>query len=117
MQLIQELGTAFNMNTNEIIANRALEILGKSKGDYMTISPNDHVNMSQSSNDTFPTAMHIAILMNIKLIIKSLDILITSLKIKSMDFKNIIKIGRTHLMDAIPVTLGCEFGVYVNSID
>ena len=85
------------MNTNEIIANRALEILGKSKGDYMTISPNDHVNMSQSSNDTFPTAMHIAILINIKLIIKSLDILITSLKIKSIDFKNIIKIGRTHL--------------------
>lgn len=110
-------GTAFNMNTNEIIANRALEILGKSKGDYMTISPNDHVNMSQSSNDTFPTAMHIAILINIKLIIKSLDILIASLKIKSMDFKNIIKIGRTHLMDAIPVTLGSEFDVYVYSLE
>jgi aspartate ammonia-lyase len=110
-------GTAFNMNTNEIIANRALEILGKSKGDYMTISPNDHVNMSQSSNDTFPTAMHMAILINIKLIIKSLDILIESLKIKSMDFKNIIKIGRTHLMDAIPVTLGSEFEVYVYSLE
>ena len=65
-------GTAVNMNTNEIIANRALEILGKSKGDYRIISPNDHVNMSQSSNDTFPTAMHIAILMNINLVIKSL---------------------------------------------
>jgi aspartate ammonia-lyase len=110
-------GTAFNMNTNEIIANRALEILGKSKGDYMTISPNDHVNMSQSSNDTFPTAMHIAILMNIILTINSLDTLIASLKKKSIDFKNIIKIGRTHLMDAIPVTLGSEFEEYVFSLE
>lgn len=110
-------GTAFNMNTNEIIANRALEILGKSKGDYMTISPNDHVNMSQSSNDTFPTAMHIAIIMNIILTINSLDTLIASLKKKSIEFKNIIKIGRTHLMDAIPVTLGSEFEEYVFSLE
>ncbi len=110
-------GTAVNMNTNEIIANRALEILGKSKGDYKIISPNDHVNMSQSSNDTFPTAMHIAILMNINLVIKSLEVLIASLKIKSIDFKNIIKIGRTHLMDAIPVTLGSEFEVYAYALE
>ena len=110
-------GTAFNMNTNEIIANRALEILGKSKGDYKIISPNDHVNMSQSSNDTFPTAMHIAILININLIIKSLDVMIASLKMKSIDFKNIIKIGRTHLMDAIPVTLGSEFEVYAYALE
>ena len=110
-------GTAVNMNTNEIIANRALEILGKSKGDYRIISPNDHVNMSQSSNDTFPTAMHMAILMNINLVIKSLEVLIASLKIKSIDFKNIIKIGRTHLMDAIPVTLGSEFEVYAYALE
>ena len=110
-------GTAFNMNTNEVIANRALEVLGKSKGDYMTVSPNDHVNMSQSSNDTFPTAMHIAILININLIIKSLDVMIASLKMKSIDFKNIIKIGRTHLMDAIPVTLGSEFEVYAYALE
>ena len=110
-------GTAFNMNANETIANRALEVLGKSKGDYMTVSPNDHVNMSQSSNDTFPTAMHIAILININLIIKSLDVMIASLKMKSIDFKNIIKIGRTHLMDAIPVTLGSEFEVYTYSLE
>ena len=110
-------GTAVNMNTNEVIANRALEILGKSKGDYRIISPNDHVNMSQSSNDTFPTAMHIAILMNINLVIKSLEVLIASLKIKSIDFKNIIKIGRTHLMDAIPVTLGSEFEVYAYALE
>jgi aspartate ammonia-lyase len=110
-------GTAVNMNINEIIANRALEILGKSKGDYRIISPNDHVNMSQSSNDTFPTAMHIAILMNINLVIKALDVMIASLKTKSLDFKNIIKIGRTHLMDAIPVTLGSEFEVYAYALD
>ena len=110
-------GTAVNMNTNEIIANRALEILGKSKGDYRTISPNDHVNMSQSSNDTFPTAMHIAILMNINLVIKALDVMIASLKTKSLDFKNIIKIGRTHLMDALPVTLGSEFEVYAYALE
>ncbi|HJT85135.1 MAG TPA: aspartate ammonia-lyase [Nitrososphaeraceae archaeon] len=110
-------GTAFNMNTNEIIANRALEIYGKNKGDYTTINPNDHVNMSQSSNDTFPTAMHIAILMNITLTVRSLDILIDSLKKKSIEFKNIVKIGRTHLMDAIPVTLGSEFEEYVFSIE
>ena len=110
-------GTAVNMNTNEIIANRALEILGKSKGDYRIISPNDHVNMSQSSNDTFPTAMHIAILMNINLVIKALDVMIASLKTKSLDFKNIIKIGRTHLMDAIPVTLGSEFEVYAYALE
>jgi aspartate ammonia-lyase len=110
-------GTAFNMNTNEIITNRALEILGKRKGDYSIISPNDHVNMSQSSNDTFPTAMHIAILMNINLVIQSLDLMIVSLKAKSIDFKNIIKIGRTHLMDAIPVTLGSEFEVYAYALE
>jgi aspartate ammonia-lyase len=110
-------GTAFNMNINEIIANRALEILGKSKGDYRIISPNDHVNMSQSSNDTFPTAMHIAILMNINLVLKALDVMIASLKTKSLDFKNIIKIGRTHLMDALPVTLGSEFEVYAYALE
>jgi aspartate ammonia-lyase len=110
-------GTAVNMNINEIIANRALEILGKSKGDYKIISPNDHVNMSQSSNDTFPTAMHIAILMNINLVIKALDVMIASLKTKSLDFKNIIKIGRTHLMDALPVTLGSEFEVYAYALE
>jgi aspartate ammonia-lyase len=105
------------MNTNEIIANRSLEILEKSKGDYTIINPNDHVNMSQSSNDTFPTAMHIAILMNIIPTIQSLNTLITSLKKKSNDFKNIVKIGRTHLMDAIPVTLGSEFEAYVFALE
>lgn len=109
-------GTAFNMNSNEVIANRALEILGKRKGNYEVVSPNDHVNMSQSSNDTFPTAMHVAILLNMKETVASLDRLIASLQKKARQFSGVIKIGRTHLMDAIPVTLGAEFEQYVYSL-
>ncbi len=109
-------GTAFNMNTNEVIANRALEMLGKTKGEYEIISPNDHVNMSQSSNDTFPTAMHVAILLNTTETIASLDKLIASLQRKAREFAGLIKIGRTHLMDAIPVTLGAEFEEYAYSL-
>src|SRR5688572_20881694 len=109
-------GTAFNMNTNEVVANRALEILGKKKGSYETISPNDHVNMSQSSNDTFPTAMHVAILLNMEETVASLDKLIASLQKKARKFSGIAKIGRTHLMDAIPVTLGAEFEQYAYSL-
>lgn len=109
-------GTAFNMNTNEVIANRALEILGKKKGEYEVVSPNDHVNMSQSSNDTFPTAMHVAILLNTRETIASLDKLIASLQRKAVEFAGLIKVGRTHLMDAIPVTLGAEFEQYAYSL-
>ncbi|MGI0048195.1 MAG: aspartate ammonia-lyase, partial [Nitrososphaera sp.] len=109
-------GTAFNMNANEVIANRALEILGKKKGGYETVSPNDHVNMSQSSNDTFPTAMHVAILLNMEETVASLDKLIASLQKKAKKFSGIAKIGRTHLMDAIPVTLGAEFEQYAYSL-
>ena len=109
-------GTAFNMNTNEVIANRALEILGKRKGAYEIISPNDHVNMSQSSNDTYPTVMHVAILLNMKGTIASLDNLIASLQRVARKFTGFIKIGRTHLMDAIPVTLGSEFEQYAFSL-
>lgn len=105
-------GTAFNMNCNEVIANRALEMLGKKKGMYEFLSPNDDVNKSQSSNDTFPTAMNVAILLNTDEMISSLDKLISSLDRKSKAFKGIRKIGRTHLMDAIPVTLGAEFEQY-----
>lgn len=109
-------GTAFNMNTNEVIANRALEILGKEKGQYDVISPNDDVNKAQSSNDTFPTAMHVAILLNMKETLSSLDKLINSLEKKAKQFSDVIKIGRTHLMDAIPVTLGAEFEQYAYSL-
>jgi len=109
-------GTAFNMNTNEVIANRALEILGKKKGSYEIVSPNDHVNMSQSSNDTFPTAMHVAILLNMEETVAAVDKLITSLQRKAKKFSGIAKIGRTHLMDAIPVTLEAEFEQYAYSL-
>jgi aspartate ammonia-lyase len=109
-------GTAFNMNANEVIANRALEILGKKKGAYEAVSPNDDVNKSQSSNDTFPTAMHVAILLNLKEMVLSLDRLISSLEKKAKEFRDVIKIGRTHLMDAIPVTLGSEFEQYCYSL-
>jgi aspartate ammonia-lyase len=110
-------GTAFNMNTNEVIANRALEIMGKKKGDYETVSPNDHVNMSQSSNDTFPTAMHVAILLNMEQVDAAVTALVKSLRKKAREFQGAIKIGRTHLMDAIPVTLGAEFEEYAYSIE
>jgi aspartate ammonia-lyase len=109
-------GTAFNMNCNEVIANRSLEISGKTKGQYEIISPNDHVNMSQSSNDTFPTAMHIAILLNSLELLSAVDLVIRAISRKTEEFKDIIKIGRTHLMDALPVTLGNEFGGYAYSI-
>ena len=109
-------GTAFNMNTNEVIANVSLEILHKKKGQYQHLHPNDHVNMSQSSNDTYPTAMHVAILMNLKETVEAIDILIKSLNKKAKQFASFKKIGRTHLMDALPVTLGSEFAAYVTSI-
>lgn len=109
-------GTAFNMNTNEVIANLALEILGRRKGDEKTLHPNDHVNMSQSSNDTFPTAMHVAILFNTKQVIPVLDDLIKTITKKAKEFAGFQKIGRTHLMDALPVTLGGEFAAYATAI-
>ena len=109
-------GTAFNMNCNEVIANRSLETLGKKKGAYEIISPNDHVNMSQSSNDTFPTAMHIAILLNSFDLLSAIELVITAISKKAEEFKDIIKIGRTHLMDALPVTLGNEFEEFAFSL-
>ena len=109
-------GTAFNMNSNEVISNVALEILHKKRGQYDHLHPNDHVNMSQSSNDTFPTAMHVAILLNMKDTIPAIDILIKSLTKKSKEFSSFKKIGRTHLMDALPVTLGSEFAAIATSI-
>lgn len=109
-------GTAFNMNANEVIANVGLRILGKKKGQYQFLHPNDHVNMSQSSNDTFPTAMHVSILMNLKKTIPAIDMLIKSLNKKAKKFSSFRKIGRTHLMDALPVTLGGQFAAYATSI-
>ena len=109
-------GTAFNMNANEVISNLALEILGEKKGNGKVLHPNDHVNMSQSSNDTFPTAMHLAILFNVKHVIPALDGLIKTVAGKAREFAGFQKIGRTHLMDALPVTLGGEFAAYGTAI-
>ncbi len=109
-------GTAFNMNCNEVIANRSLELLGKKKGQYDIINPNDHVNMSQSSNDTFPTGIHVAILLNSLELLSAVDLVIAAMRRKAAEFRDVIKIGRTHLMDALPVTLGSEFGEYSYSI-
>ena len=109
-------GTAFNMNTNEVISNVALRILGKRQGQYQFLHPNDHVNMSQSSNDTYPTAMHMAILFSLQSLIPEIEKLIKSLDKKAKRFSKFKKIGRTHLMDALPVTLGSEFGAYVTAL-
>lgn len=109
-------GTAFNMNTNEVIANAALISMGHALGEYAHLHPNDHVNMSQSSNDTYPTAMHMAVLFGMNKVMPAVDSLIDSLGKKSQEFKNFKKIGRTHLMDALPVTLGGEFAAYHTTI-
>ena len=109
-------GTAFNMNTNEVISNVALRVLGKRQGQYQFLHPNDHVNMSQSSNDTYPTAMHMAILFSLQNLIPEIEKLIKSLDRKAKKFSKFKKIGRTHLMDALPVTLGGEFSAYVTAL-
>ena len=106
-------GTQTNMNVNEVIANRAIEIMKGKKGTKKPVHPNDHVNKSQSTNDVFPTAMHISVATEtIKKLLPSLKLLENSLKIKSKEFKKIIKIGRTHLQDATPLSLGQEFSGY-----
>ena len=105
-------GTSFNMNANEVIANRAIELLGGLKGDYKILSPNTHVNMAQSTNDVFPTAIHIAIFNLSKGLIDALSKLKTELHNKEEEFDDVIKMGRTHLQDAVPIRLGQEFGAY-----
>jgi len=105
-------GTSFNMNFNEVIANRALELIGKSKGEYSTINPNDDVNMAQSTNDTYPTAMRLCILIIAQDLLDKLERLRRAFVKKGMEFERVLKSGRTHLMDALPVTLGQEFMAY-----
>jgi len=111
-------GTQSNMNSNEVIANRGIELAGGVIGSKDPVHPNDHVNMGQSSNDTFPTAMHIAAVESInETLIPSLIVLTKSFSNKSTEFKDIIKIGRTHLMDATPLTLGQEFSGYTTQLE
>ena len=106
------------MNANEVISNRAIEILGGTKGSKKPIHPNDHVNMSASSNDTFPTVMHIAAVLEItESLLPSLQLLHKTMKQKAEQFEQIIKIGRTHLQDATPLTLGQEFSGYVTQLE
>ena len=109
-------GTAFNMNSNEVITNVALKGLGKKQGQYQFLHPNDHVNMSQSSNDTYPTAMHMAILFSFGEMLPTINKLIKSINKKAKQFSKYKKLGRTHLMDALPVTLGSEFAAYATSL-
>ncbi len=111
-------GTQTNMNANEVISNRAIEMLGGTMGSKTPVHPNDHVNMSQSSNDTFPTAMHVATAMQARdLLLPALDRIVASLAAKEKAFAAIVKIGRTHTQDATPLTLGQEFSGYRTAIE
>lgn len=110
-------GTSINMNANEVIANRALEILGHEKGKYNEVSPNSHVNMSQSTNDAFPTALHIATLNLIEKLLKTMEYMKEVFHQKAQEFDHIIKMGRTHLQDAVPIRLGQEFAAYARVLE
>jgi len=109
-------GTSFNMNVNEVLANRALEILGKQKGEYKSVSPNDHVNMGQSTNDTFPTALHVSVLMALQPLLLGLDDLANAFEEMAKKNAHVLKSGRTHLQDAVPVTFGQEFSAYGSAV-
>ena len=109
-------GTSVNMNVNEVLCNRALEIIGKPKGSYDIISPNNHANMAQSTNDSFPTSIKVCLSHKAKKLTASLDRLATELEKKSVEYKDILKMGRTHLQDAVPITLGQEMGSYASSV-
>ncbi|WP_393971191.1 aspartate ammonia-lyase [Oxyplasma meridianum] len=110
-------GTSYNMNANEVIANVALEIGKKNKGDYMYIHPNDHVNMSQSTNDVYPTMIRMTVARKSPELLSQLKKLIESLKKKAEEFDNIVKPGRTHLQDAAPITLGIEMSAYAYALE
>lgn len=109
-------GTSSNMNVNEVIANRAAELLGKPRGSK-AVHPNDHVNRGQSSNDVFPTALHIALRQELPLLVAELEGLARTFSQKSQEFSKILKLGRTHLQDAVPMTLGQEFSAYATQIE
>ncbi len=110
-------GTSVNMNANEVIANRALEIMGHEKGDYQYCYPNDHCNCGQSTNDVFPTTIRYALIRMNKSLVASLTGLISALRYKGEEFKDVIKMGRTQLQDAVPMTSGQEFNAYANNLE
>ena len=105
-------GTSHNMNANEVLANRAAEMLGEPRGVYTRVHPNDHVNMGQSTNDVFPTATRLALLLGAGSLVAAARALVESLARKADEFTDVLKTGRTHLQDAVPITLGQEFGGY-----
>jgi aspartate ammonia-lyase len=109
-------GVSFHMNTNEVIANRAIEILGGTLGDYSRVHPNDHVNYGQSTNDVFPTGMRLATLLELEKLYPVLDSLISALEKKGSEFHKILKSGRTHMQDAVPMRLGQEFNAYAGAV-
>ncbi len=110
-------GTSVNMNANEVIANRAIELLGHQKGEYQYCSPNDHVNLSQSTNDAYPTALKVALFNMNKQLVKTLAKLAQGFQVKAIEFENVIKMGRTQLQDAVPMTLGQEFGAFAYTLE
>ena len=105
-------GTSSNMNANEVIANRALEILGHAKGEYQFLHPNDHVNLSQSTNDVYPTAVNVATIFAAKSLVGAMEYLCEAFAAKAVEFRTVVKMGRTQLQDAVPMTLGQEFNTY-----
>ncbi|MFW0773811.1 aspartate ammonia-lyase [Paenarthrobacter nitroguajacolicus] len=109
-------GTSSNMNANEVIANRALEILGHPKGAYSKLHPNDHVNLSQSTNDVYPTAVNLATIFSVKELLEALEELELAFAEKGREFRTVVKMGRTQLQDAVPMTLGQEFGGYAVTV-
>ena len=110
-------GTSVNMNANEVIANRALEVMGYEKGDYQHCYPNDHLNLSQSTNDVYPTTVRLTIIMMNHLLVKHLAALNSSFRLKGKEFSDVIKMGRTQLQDAVPMTLGQEFEAFAATLD
>jgi aspartate ammonia-lyase len=110
-------GTSHNMNANEVLSNRAAELLGSAKGAYSKVHPNDHVNMSQSTNDVFPTSLRLALLLDHAPLVDSARTLQAALEHKAQEFASILKVGRTHLQDAVPITLGDVFGGYAACIE
>jgi aspartate ammonia-lyase len=110
-------GTSTNMNANEVIANRALEIMGYSKGEYEHCHPNNHVNLSQSTNDAYPTAVKVALIYANKALVSILEELVAAFRVKGQEFSKVIKMGRTQLQDAVPMTLGQSFDAYANTLE
>lgn len=110
-------GTSINMNANEVIANRALELMSHRKGEYGKVSPNSHVNMSQSTNDVFPTVIHISTLKLLEKLLDTMEYMLKAFKQKAQEFDHVIKMGRTHLQDAVPIRLGQEFEAYSRVVE